>query len=157
MALKHEVEQGDCITSIAFDNGFFPDTIWNHADNAKLKEQRKDPNVLFPGDVVFVPDKRLKEVPRPTGQLHRFQCKNQPAKLRIQLLRENQPRANEEYELEIDDLKFSGRTDGSGRLQQSISPSAKQGRLLLKNGKEVYELLLGHLNPYDNITGAQGR
>jgi hypothetical protein len=37
MAINHEVEEGDCIYSIAFENGFFADTIWNHANNAELK------------------------------------------------------------------------------------------------------------------------
>lgn len=157
MAINYEIKQGDCISSIAFEHGFFVDTIWNHPTNAKLKDKRKDPNVLMPGDVVFVPDKRLKEVSEPTNQVHKFRCKNTPEKLRLQLFVENEPRANEEYELEIDSLKFSGTTDSQGRIRQSIPPNAKQGKLILKNGEEVYQLRLGNLNPHDEITGAQGR
>ena len=60
MMPEHMVVAGDCILSIAEENGFQWKTIWNHAANSKLKADRGDPNVLFPGDVVFVPDKRLK-------------------------------------------------------------------------------------------------
>jgi hypothetical protein len=157
MPINYQVKQGDCISSIAFEHGFFADTIWNHSNNAELKKKREDPNVLMPGDIVFVPDKRLKEVSEPTNQVHKFKCKNTPEKLKLQLLKEDKPRANEEYELEVDDLKFSGKTDSQGRLEQSIPPNAKQGKLILQKGEEIYQLMLGHLNPHDEITGVQGR
>jgi len=157
MPINYQVKQGDCISSIAFDHGFFPDTIWEHPNNAELKKKRQDPNVLMPGDVVVVPDKRLKEVNEPTNQVHKFRCKNTPEKLKLQLFIAGEPRANEEYALEIDDLKFSGKTNSQGRIEQSIPPNAKKGRLLFGNGTEIYQLLLGNLNPSDEITGAQGR
>ena len=157
MAINYQVKQGDCIFSIAFEKGFFADTIWNHPNNAELKKKREDPNVLMPGDVVFVPDKRLKEVSEPTNQVHKFKCKNTPEKFKLQLLLDNEPRANEDYELEIEGLKFSGKTDSEGWLRHSIPPNAKKGKLLLANGTEVYQLQLGNLNPSDEITGAQGR
>ena len=157
MPINHQVKQGDCISSIAFENGFFPDTIWNHPSNAELKKKRADPNVLMPGDMVFVPDKRPKEVSEPTNQVHKFKCKNTPEKFKLQLLIGGEPRVGEEYELEIEDLKFSGKTDGQGRISQSIPPNAKKGRLLLAKGAEVYQLQIGNLNPSGEITGAQGR
>ena len=61
MPINHTVRAGDCISSIAFERGFFPDTIWNHGDNSDLKTRREDPNVLLPGDVVVVPDKVKKQ------------------------------------------------------------------------------------------------
>ncbi len=157
MAINYQVKQGDCISSIAFEHGFFADTIWNHPNNTELKKERQDPNILMPGDVVFVPDKRLKEVSEPTNNVHKFRCKNTPEKFKLQLLLDEEPRANEEYELEIEDLKFSGVTDNEGRIQHSIPPNAKKGKLLLAKGAEVYQLQLGNLNPSDEITGAQGR
>lgn len=157
MPTNYQVKQGDCISSIAFEYGFFPDTIWNHPDNAELKEKRQDPNILMPGDIVVVPDKRIKELNGPTNQVHKFKCKNTPEKLKLQLLKENKPRANEDYELEIDGVKLTGKTDGDGRLEHSIPPNAKQGKLSFNNGEEVYQLLLGNLNPFDQISGAQGR
>jgi len=157
MPIKYQVEQGDCISSIAFEHGFFPDTIWNHPSNAALKEKRKDPNVLLPGDIVFVPDKRLKELTRPTEHLHKFQCKGVPEKLKLQLLLNGVPRASVSYKLTIDDdLVLSGKTDGQGRLQHSIPPNARTGKLIVNN-EEAYELLLGDLNPADDLTGIQGR
>lgn len=157
MAINYTVKQGDCISSIAFEHGFFADTIRNHPNNAELKKKRKDLNILMPGDIVFVPDKQIKEVSEPTNQVYKFKCKNTPEKFKLQLLLHGEPRANEDYELEIEGLKFEGKTDSQGRLEHFIPPDAKKGKMILSNGAEIQELRLGNLNPSDEITGVQGR
>ena len=58
---KHIVKQGDCISNIAYQHGHFPDTIWNDSKNSDLRQKRKDPNVLLPGDVVYIRDIEAKE------------------------------------------------------------------------------------------------
>lgn len=159
MALNHTVKRGDCIYSIAFENGFFPDTIWNHPQNKELKAKRKDPNVLFPGDVVFVPDKRIKEVSKATDQQHRFRVKNVPAKFRLQLLKDDQPRANEPYVLNVDGAIKEGTTMSDGVVEEYISPNAEHAKLTIGEGENaaVYRIRFGTLNPHDEVMGIQGR
>jgi N-acetylmuramoyl-L-alanine amidase len=72
MPKKHIVKQGECISSIADAHGFFPDNIWNDAANTKLRGKRKDPNVLYSGDVVVIPDKQSKEESCATEKKHSF-------------------------------------------------------------------------------------
>lgn len=91
MPTEHIVQAGDCIDSIAVRFGFFPDTLWKHGDNAELKEKRKDPNVLAPGDIVVIPDKRVKEESGATEQHHKFKRKGVPAKLRMKLMKPKEP------------------------------------------------------------------
>jgi len=86
---EYKVKQGDCISSIATRHGLFWEKVWNHPKNSRLKEQRKDPNVLYPGDVVFVPDKEKKEESGATEQKHRFRKKGTPAKLRLRIMEES--------------------------------------------------------------------
>jgi N-acetylmuramoyl-L-alanine amidase len=153
----HEVKQGDCINSIGFQYGFFPKTLWNHPDNAELKTLRKDPNVLKQGDVVHIPDKNQKEELCGTEKLHKFKRRGVPSKFNLRLLFDDKPRSNEDYVLEIDGKMIKGKTDGDGWIRQRISPDAKEGKLKLKDGKEVYPLNLGHLDPVDEVEGVQGR
>ena len=154
----HNVVQGDCLLSIAEQYGFFWETLWEHPRNAELKQNRKDPAILYPGDVVFVPDKRQKVESRSTGQMHRFKVKNVPAKLNMRLLDENdKPRANLEYVLEIDGKEFKGTTDGNGAIKVSVPPAAKTGRLILVRENEEYDLALGSLDPIEQLTGVQAR
>ncbi|NLF32590.1 MAG: LysM peptidoglycan-binding domain-containing protein [Planctomycetes bacterium] len=160
MPTQHTVRQGECLSSISDRYGFFWETLWNHADNARLKRERGEPNVLMPGDVVAIPDKRKGSVSAATGQRHRFRLKGVPAKLRIRLLIDDEPRANEPYTLMIDDtFAARGTTDGDGTVEQSIPPGARTGRLIVGEGdhEDVYELRLGALDPLDADAGVRGR
>ena len=154
---KITVSQGDSIPSLAKDNGFFPDTIWNHPENAGLRAKRKSQNQLFPGDEVFIPELRKGSETRGTDAVHKFKRKGVPAKLTMRLLMLGQPRKNEKYVLIIDGQTFNGTLDGDGKLEQFIPPNAKGGQLLLSGGKEVIPIQLGFLNPVNEVSGAQQR
>jgi len=158
MPIRHTVSSGDCISSIAFARGFFPDTVWNHADNADLKSEREDPNVLRPGDVVVIPDKTKKQVDKADKAKHRFKRKGVPDKLRLQILTENgDPVANRPYVLDLDGALFNGSTDGDGVIERAVPPDAKRAKLTLENWPLEYNLNLGHLAPADTLEGAQMR
>jgi hypothetical protein len=108
------VAQGECLSSIAKKYGLAWETIWNHRQNVDLARRRKDPNVLFPGDVLQIPERQLREHPASTDQRHRFILKCKRAKLRLQLMRGSEPRANERYVLVVDGILSSGTTNGEG-------------------------------------------
>jgi len=155
----YTVRQGDSTASVAYERGFFWRTVWDHANNARLRNQRHHPNVLRSGDTLFIPEKQVKEVAAASGQRHRFRRKGVPEKLRICLIDEDgEPRANVPYALEIDGTSVEGTTDDDGRLEHAIPPNAGRGRLLLGQSRdEEYQLALGHLDPTDEISGIQGR
>ena len=155
--LEYTVRQGDCIESIAQEYGHFWQTLWEDPNNAEIRNKRQDPNVLFQGDTVFIPEKMVKEESGATEQKHRFRRKGVPSMLRLHLLTDDQPRANELYTLEIDGRIFSGTTDAEGRLEHPIPPNAKKGRLVLSASNEEYPLHLGHIDPIDEISGLQDR
>lgn len=156
---EYKVKQGDCISSIAERHGLFWEKVWNHPKNARLKEQRKDPNVLYPGDVVFIPDKEKKEESGTTEQRHRFKKKGTPAKLKIRMLKNDQPRSNEPYRLNIDGIWQEGTTDGEGYVEANIPSMAKKAILHIgQAGKEdIYHLNLGNLDPIDTEEGVRER
>ena len=156
MAESYQVKQGDCIFSIAFARGFFADTIWNHPNNKDLKEKRKDPNVLMPGDTVFIPDKRLREYSEATNQVYKYKCKNTPKQLQIQFIEYDKPVKEMEYTIKIDGVESKGKTDGEGWVKQSIKPDAKSAKLVFADGSEC-ELKLGNLDPAEEVAGTQGR
>lgn len=154
------VRQGDCISSIADDLGLKWETVWNHGNNASLRAKRKDPNVLYPDDEVYVPDRELKELSRNTDQKHKFVKKGEPTKLKLRLLDDYKPRAGVKYQLEIDGVSKSGTTDSNGFIKETIPAGARSGRLLVGQGRptrDFYDLRLGELDPLETEDGIRGR
>lgn len=152
-----KVKQGDCISSIAFKYGFFPDTIWKHDKNSQLKQDRKDPNVLTPGDTVHIPDKQVEEIDKPDQKRHRFRRKGVPEVLKIQFLRGDKPRANESFTFDLDGRLFNGVTDSEGHVTQAIPPDARKGLVRFSETNDEYKLELGHLDSIEELSGVQGR
>ncbi|MBL8236388.1 MAG: peptidoglycan-binding protein [Bryobacterales bacterium] len=155
----HTVAQGECLLSIAHANGFFIETLWNHAGNADLRKKRGDPNCLFPGDSVFIPDKRRKEESCSTGRLHVFRLVGVPAKVAIEVLYCGKPRTGERYTITIDGASESGEVGRDGVVRFHVPPNAKKGSLVVGAGllRTEYTLQLGHLDPVNEIAGVQGR
>ena len=59
--------------------------------------------------------------------------------------------------LDIDGTTTKGTLDGNGILEQFIPPNAKGGRVMFNGGKEIIPIRIGHLNPVDEVSGAQQR
>jgi hypothetical protein len=158
--IAHTVAQGECLYSIAGKYGLPWTTIWNHPQNAGLKQKRKDPNVLLSGDLVMVPDKQLREESCPTDAKYSFQVNIPQTKLRLQMLdRNHQPRAGLNYSVSIDGTVHTGTTDSEGRIEEPIPPDASKAHLCLQDGDntEQYDIDLGHVNPVDHETGGEQR
>ena len=154
---KIKINSGHSIPSVAKDKGFFWETLWNHPENADLKSKRKNPNILYKGDEVFVPEKELKEVSKPTEARHKFRRKGEPLKFQLQLMMMGKPRKNEDYVLLVDGEQIQGKTDDEGILKATIPGNARGGTIVLRGGKEEYPIRIGHLDPIDTVSGVKQR
>ena len=153
------VKEGDCISSIAVNKGHFWETIWNDGGNAELKEERKDPNVLLPGDLVAVPEKEKKQEPGASEQRHRFCRKGEPTELYLRVLEDGKPRGNQPYIITVEGEEHSGSTDPEGMLHVPIHGRAKTAHLCVgeQPNQVEYNIKLGNLNPIEDVSGVQAR
>lgn len=185
MAEYHTVNQGDCIASLAYAAGLNWKLVWNHPNNANLRATRKDPNILYVGDLVYIPDPRLHEESCATDQNHKFALKGLRAKLRIQFLmldpndqpdesdastdpsryenpdfkpqsKPEKPRANVPYRALIDGKLTKGQTDGNGFVEIPISPTAQSGRIKLNPGTPAEEVFILKLGELDPFDEVEG-
>jgi N-acetylmuramoyl-L-alanine amidase len=96
-----------------------------------------------------------------TDKLHRFQLKTPHKKLKLVLRdAEGEPRKNVPCRLEIDHRPVPSvkGTNGDGLIEASIPELSEQGVLIVgEDGTEVYQLLLGHLDPSETVKGYQER
>ncbi|HWA24635.1 MAG TPA: LysM domain-containing protein [Lacunisphaera sp.] len=160
MSKPYTVEPGDCIDSIAFQHGFAAATIWNHGSNSALKSRRKNPNTLVPGDIVHIPDLTLKNKSCAAETRHRFKRKSVPVKLNVQFEFNGKARSAVPYNVEVDGVVKSGKTDGDGWIRLPIAPNAREARIELRPKDaepEHFFLQLGCLEPVDTIIGQKAR
>lgn len=162
--MEYIVQQGDYLAKIAKQHGIADwRTIWNHPDNAALKRNRHNPNVLHPGDVLVIPEKRAKEIGRPTDQRHRFTVKLPDLKLIVVLERPyDAPLGNVNCDYSVEGDAHETTTDGEGRLERRIPPMAQDARITLKDSQTPLDhlpvpLRIGHLDPVDTVPGQCGR
>lgn len=166
MSMMYTVRQGDCLSSIAagFDISDWR-VIYNHPNNADFRQLRPDPNVIYPGDQLFIPDPDPKDEPGPTEVLHHYQLQAEKTLLRIKLENEDGlPFANQKYELTVGDQIYNGSTDGDGLLEQEIRATDSTGQLVIwKQASDglpkgfTWMLEIGGLDPVETISGVQAR
>lgn len=157
--MDYTVQEGDCIDSIAAAHGFLPKTLWSYSANAALRDQRKNPNVLAPGDTVVIPEKRTKSETGPCAKRHRFRRLGVPAEFRLRILDSGKPVAGAAFLLDVDGVLTQGVTDGEGNVRAAISPMALMAKLTVRTPKRelTYDIDLGRLDPIDTLRGVQQR
>lgn len=166
MGKYHTVAQGEYLAKIARAYGFAShQVIWDAAENKELKDKRKSPNILFPGDRVFIPDKETKEESRATEQKHKFELQNEPLKLRLRLLTlDSKPLANQECTLVVENEVKDFVTKNDGMLENDIPAQAAAGKFLDRakpgaqfSNETTIPLRIGHLDPLDTVPGQIAR
>jgi hypothetical protein len=160
----YKIKQGDYLPSIARQCGFSNyRTIWDDPHNAELNKQRQNPNVLFPGDLLYIPDRGQRVESRNTDARHKFVLHRLTVKLRLVLedLFEK-PIANADCDLFLGDEILHVTTDDKGHIEQQISPDTHGALLVIKDSQTPYEgveipVKIGHLDPVEEASGQVAR
>jgi hypothetical protein len=148
-----QAEQGDCIYSIAARAGHAWQTLWDHPRNRDLREARKDPGILLPGDRVFVPEVKVKSLELASGKRYRVVIDGQWVTLRLRLCDgDGEPIPQADYRLSVGAVETVVRTDDDGVLTATVPAAAEEASLLDVATGETLTLRIGHLDP----TGSPG-
>lgn len=164
-AFTHSAIQGECIARLAHRFGFFPATIWGHERNLDLADKRRDQNVLYRGDEIYIPEKQSKRIDGVVGQRYVLKRKGIPEVLRLRFLRNGRPRVDEPYQLALTSsdgtahVDRCGVIDHDGYILEFVSPAITLAKVTLGQGTlaEVHRFRVSHLNPIDTISGVKGR
>lgn len=158
MARTHTVKQGEHISNIADKYGFLDYLIiWDHAKNADLKKQR-NPNVLLPGDQIFIPDKKPKTELISTRRAHVFEVVSRSLKLQIVLKDpDGRPIVNMDGELEVEGTNFAVKSDAQGIVKSEISKPTIHGALRVPSLRIAFPFLVGFLDPVEEQSGCVAR
>lgn len=167
MAMYFTAKQGDYLQLIAQRTGFRNwRTIYDHPLNAGLRTRRPDPNTLFPGDKIYVPDKTPKTETCATGKTHFFKV---PApvmliQIKIKWQEDGRPLRNRKCILKVGEIEYPVTTDGDGLLKKEVPIGTKKVQVIVVNTFLRWELDIGHLDPLRDggdethiVSGVQGR
>lgn len=155
---RHKVRQGECLASIA-DHYRFRNwrTVYEAPENKEFRKKRPNPNVIYPGDEIVIPDVRRREELIATEAKHRFRAKTPRWVFRLQMLdNENNPIDNEPYLLRVHgEDPVEDKTTADGMVEVRIKAQAKRGTLFIIGDR--FDLRLGHLDPVARVQGVQQR
>ena len=155
----HKVQSGEWMGSIAADAGFKAwRWIWNLGQNANLRSLR-DPNLLSPGDMVFLPKVEPKEVARSTDSPHTFAVRHDEDKL---ILRFNgvatyiRHFGKIDYKLTVAGKEHTGSVSSeSDQVEVPLPIGTKEATLEM--GGITRTLMVGALHRIERLSGMQAR
>jgi hypothetical protein len=150
------VSKGDYLLAIALAFGVEPDAIWSHAKNGDLVKTRA-PDVLAPGDVLYVP-----KPPAPTLRVSRgvgnaFTAKVPKVALRLAFAGDDGPFANEPYELHGLGDVVKGTTDGAGLVTADVPVRARSVSIVFPKRHLEHAVDVGALDPATTPAGLRAR
>lgn len=161
---SYTVQPGDCLTSLAARFGLTEQAILDHANNQRLKDLGRHPNVLAAGDSVFIPDADPHVEHCATDTRHKFVVTLPKAKLRLVLVdAKGTAYAGKRYVVTVDGQRREGKSGGDGLVEVDVPPQATRGRLqvwMSDDGDEPEidrDLAIGHLQPVASLIGVQAR
>lgn len=149
--MEYTVKAGDCLTSIAARFGFRDyRVIYEHPENAAFRKKRKNPNVIQPGDRLFIPDRGEKAVGCATGRAHRFTLKRPRKELRLVLIDpDGKPIGGKPYKLVVAGKTIEKRTGSDGVIHERVPVDAEEATLTIQGLTRL--LRIGDLDPMKDV------
>jgi hypothetical protein len=164
-AFDHNVLDGECVATIAYQTGFFWSTLWEDPGNEALRRTRGSPYLLAAKDRVHVPKRQLRRHPCAVDSAVVIRRLGVPERLRIQFLYHNYaPRPFVKYSLSLRyrsgvTRQLDGVTDAAGYIDERVYPEIVEATIELFEGDTVeqHHLALADLNPVSEISGWKQR
>jgi hypothetical protein len=150
------VKQGDYLEKIAHALGADPDAIWGDPKNADLKQQR-DPNLLHPGDVLYVPDPKKKWLELKASADNLYVAKVPRTKVSLSFKDLNKPRANAPYVIHGMGEPEEGQTDGDGAIEVLVPVHVREIKVTFPKDYVTYAVHVGDMDPIDEPSGVRKR
>jgi hypothetical protein len=149
------VRQGDYLLSIAYQVGADPEEIWNDPSNASLRALRPDPNLLFPGDVLELPD------PTPTsastltsGTTNSFVSNAPTTTVSVKFVAaDGTPYASMAFTVAELEQLTGLQTDASGVATFQVPVTLSMATVVFTDTNETRPLAIGGMDPIDTLSG----
>jgi hypothetical protein len=156
------VKQGEYLAKMAFVYGFDADQVWNDPKNANLKQERPDPNVLAPGDVLQIPAAKKEGQPISKGTTNAYTVNVPKVKVDLVFKDGDNPLASEECAVEglgdPDPNASPLSTDGGGKLSLDVPVTTREFFVIFpKRERLAMHFYMGNVDPESEGSGVTQR
>ncbi len=147
------IKQGDYLSSLAHQFGFDADEIWNDPKNAPLRLLRRNQNILYPSDVLYIPDQNGPPAMQSltTGTTNTF-VSNAPT-VQITLQFSEPSFASQAYTLQELAQLTGLTTDSSGVATFPVPVTLETATLVFTGSGATFACNVGALDPIDTPSG----
>jgi type VI secretion system secreted protein VgrG len=149
------VRQGDYLDKLAFVHGFDADKAWNDGKNAELKDKRKDPNILHPGDIVHFPRAQREGEMLEKGSSNAYTVNIPRRKVTLRLT--DARLAGAKYTVAGAGAGNEGVTDPQGELSIEVPVHQREVLIEFPEKNIACSVRVGGLDPVEETTGARRR
>ncbi len=151
------IRQGDYLLKLSHVLGFDADEVWNHGKNAELKQSRKDPSLLKPGDVLFIPDKPKPRLKLNLKEQNSFVARVPSVDVAVVISEEGAPVKGAKYVVEGLGAETEQTTDEQGRVVIRAPVHAREVTVRFVERGNKLKIALGGLDPVETPSGLRMR
>ncbi len=152
------VRQGDYLQKIAFEQGFDATEVWKHEKNAELRSQGHMPEVLAPGEILFIPDGPRASSPIAVGDQNAFQASVGEIELNLTFRHDDgTPYKEEPYKARHAGREAVGKTTVDGKLNLTVPLTCRYVDFAFDRVGVLFRAEIGHLDPVTTTHGVRQR
>ncbi len=152
------IRQGDYLTKLAHVMGFDATTVWNDPKNEALREKRPDWNLLYPGDILWVPSgPNHRRLPIRAGGHNRYIARIPRVFVALRITIGGEPLTKEPFRILGLGDPVEGETDEKGYLHAGLPVHLREIEVLLPSRDRTLRLRVGDLDPVDTVGGLKKR
>ena len=122
----HVVQPGEHMRGLCARIGADPDEVWNADENSELRQRRDDPNVLAPGDVIYLPEPVEQPLPLQLYTSNSYTAHVPTIPVHLRLRQGGEPVADEPFEVEGTTPLIDGTTDGDSILEFELPATRRE-------------------------------
>jgi len=153
------VRAGDYLTRIAFRAGMKVADIWDHPKNADLKKLRKSPDILHPGDLLFIPDVPASAKDVTVGETHTFQAVVPTVDVELAVTQTDADApgknvlAGMAYRVLGGPEELTGTVPSDGLIKLKVPVTVAVVRLVIEEAGVEYPVVVGGMDPESERSG----
>ena len=156
------IRQGDYVAKLAHRHGFDAAEVWQLPKNETLRRKRGSPDILYPGDILYIPERDQPGQSVRAGGEQRYRARVPSTTVSLQLLDDGQPIADQECEVVGVAAAVAGqpvvvKTDGDGRIELDVPVIVDEFEVYVPSLHTTYAVRVGHMDPTAEMLGVVKR